>query len=106
MKVLEGILISKKLKDTYVVEVSRVRPHPLYKKLVKISKKYKVSNTGFEDIELGTQVRIQETKPVSKKKYFKISEVITSETKPAKKSATKAKTDVKGKEKAKKTSKK
>jgi small subunit ribosomal protein S17 len=81
MKILEGKLISKKVKDTYVVEVSRVRPHPLYKKLVRLSKKYKVDNAGFEDLELGTKVRIKETKPMSKDKYFKISDVVTNETK-------------------------
>jgi len=98
MKVLEGKLVSKKLKDTYVVEVSRVKPHPLYKKLMKLSKKYKVHNAGFEDLEIGARVKIQEIKPMSKQKYFKISETIINEYKKAKKSTKKP--EIKGKEKS------
>ena len=101
MKILEGKLVSKKIKDTYVVEVSRVKPHSLYKKLVKISKKYKVVNTGFEDLEIGASVRIQEIKPVSKQKHFKISEVISNDTKKVKETKTKkAKNENTGKEKS------
>ena len=99
MKILEGTLISVKMKNTAVVEVNRVKPHPLYKKLVRLSKKYKVDNVGFEDLELGTEVKIQEIKPISKKKYFKIIEVISKneikkgskKTKPVDKESKKAK---------------
>lgn len=80
MKILEGKLISVKMKNTAVVEVYRVKPHPLYGKLIRLSKKYKVDNTGFEDLEIGTEVKIQEVKPISKQKYFKITEVITENT--------------------------
>jgi len=77
MKILEGKLISVKMQNTAVVEVKRVKPHPLYRKLIRLSKKYKVENTGFEDLAVGTEVKIQEIKPVSKEKYFKIIEVIS-----------------------------
>lgn len=98
MKILEGILISVKMKNTAVVEVYRVKPHPLYRKLVRLSKKYKVDNTGFEDLELGTEVRIQEIKPISKKKYFKIIETITKkEVKKGKKVQPVEKKEVKAK---------
>lgn len=77
MKILEGKLISVKMQNTAVVEVKRIKPHPLYGKLVRLSKKYKVENSGFEDLTVGTEVKIQEIKPVSKEKHFKIIEVIS-----------------------------
>ena len=73
MKILEGKLISTKMQNTAVVEVYRLKPHPLYKKLIRLSKKYKVDNVGFEDLAIGTEVKIQEIKPMSKEKYFKIT---------------------------------
>jgi len=77
MKILEGKLISAKMQNTAVVEVKRIKPHPLYRKLVRLSKKYKVENTGFEDLAIGTEVKIQEIKPVSREKHFKIIEVVS-----------------------------
>lgn len=79
MKILEGKITSIKMEKTAVVEVSRVKPHPLYRKLIRLSKKYKVDNTGFEDVEVGSFVKIQEIKPLSKDKYFKISEILTKD---------------------------
>lgn len=76
MKILEGIIVSTGMNKTIVVEVTRKTPHPLYKKLIKRSKKYKVDNSGFEDITVGSVVRITETRPISKDKYFKVSEIL------------------------------
>jgi small subunit ribosomal protein S17 len=76
MKIFEGKVISTGMNNTVVVEVFRITPHPLYKKLVRLSKKFKVDNTGFENVVVGSVVKIQETKPVSKFKYFKISELV------------------------------
>ncbi len=76
MKIFEGKVISTGMNNTVVVEVFRTTPHPLYKKLIRLSKKYKVDNRGFENVVVGSVVKIQETKPVSKYKYFKISEVV------------------------------
>lgn len=59
------------MKETAVVEVTRIRPHPLYRKLLKRSKKYKVDTVGKE-VALGQTVKIVETKPLSKEKHFKI----------------------------------
>jgi small subunit ribosomal protein S17 len=73
-KVLAGKVVSTKMKDTAVVEVSRRVPHPLYKKLMKVTKKFNVALNG-QEVEVGNEVRIVETKPVSKTKYFAIKEV-------------------------------
>lgn len=70
-KMLEGNIVSVKMGNTVVVEVTRKVAHPLYKKLMKRSKKYKVDLGGIE-VALGDRVRIGEIKPISKDKYFKI----------------------------------
>ena len=76
-KTLNGIVRSIGMQNTAVVEVSRRVPHKLYKKLLTRSKKYKVETEGKE-LNVGDSVRIEETKPLSKDKYFKLSAVITS----------------------------
>jgi small subunit ribosomal protein S17 len=75
-KVLTGKVISLKMQNTAVVEVSRRVPHPLYKKLLKIGKHFNVDTAG-KTVEVGAEVRIVETRPVSKTKYFALKEVIT-----------------------------
>lgn len=75
-KVLTGKVISVKMQKSAVVEVSRREPHPLYKKLLKKGKHFNVDTAG-KNVEVGNEVRIIETKPVSKTKYFAIKEVIT-----------------------------
>ena len=75
-KILTGRIISLKMQNTAVVEVSRRVPHPLYKKLLKKSKHFNVDTAG-KTVEVGNDVRIIEIKPVSKTKYFAIKEVIS-----------------------------
>ena len=75
-KVLTGKVISVKMQNTAVVEVSRRVPHPLYKKLLKVGKHFNVDTAG-KTVEVGAEVRIVETKPISKTKFFVIKEVIT-----------------------------
>jgi small subunit ribosomal protein S17 len=74
-KTLNGKIISLKMQKTAVVEVVRRAPHPLYKKLMKISKKFK-ADTGDLTLTVGQNVKIGETKPISKDKKFKVLEVI------------------------------
>lgn len=73
-KTLGGIVVSKKMQDTAIVEVTRYTPHRLYKKLIKVTKKYLVA-TDNKEIEIGDMVVIEETKPISKNKNFRIMEV-------------------------------
>jgi len=74
-KIFNGIVVSVKMNKTAVVEVTRRTPHPLYKKLLKRSKKYKV-DMGESKITVGDRVKITQTRPISKDKHFKIMEVI------------------------------
>ncbi len=68
-KQLTGIVVSNSMQNTIVVEVVRRTPHPLYKKLIKRSKKIKADTNG-KQVEVGTRVIIAETKPLSKDKHF------------------------------------
>jgi small subunit ribosomal protein S17 len=76
-RILTGKVTSVKMQDTILVEVTRRVPHPLYKKLLKKSKQFKVDTKGQEkQLTLGETVKIVETKPISKTKYFKVLEVV------------------------------
>lgn len=75
-KVLKGLVVSTGMPQTVVVEVVEKRPHKLYRKLIKHSKKYKVDTAGVVAV-VGDTVRIVETRPLSKDKHFKLAEVVT-----------------------------
>jgi small subunit ribosomal protein S17 len=68
-KVLSGIVTSNKMKDTIVVEVTRLVKHPKYKKYYKVSKKHKAHDAGNTK-SIGEKVDIRETRPISKDKKF------------------------------------
>lgn len=70
-KQLQGVVTSDKMEGTIVVKVNRFVKHPLYKKFMKISKKYKVDDPKNAH-HVGDMVTIEETKPISKDKHFKI----------------------------------
>lgn len=74
-KTLEGNIVSLKMNGTAVVEVTRKVAHPLYKKLMKRSKKFKADTAGLE-LVVGQKVRIVSIKKMSKDKNFKVAEVL------------------------------
>jgi len=76
-KKLNGIVTSIGSTNTAVVQVSRRVPHPLYKKLIAKSKKFKIETMGAE-LVVGDVVIIEEIRPVSKDKYFKLLTITTS----------------------------
>lgn len=73
MKKLTGQVVSLKNQKTASVEVARIWAHPLYGKRVKRSKKY-ASDYDPKKIELviGDTVEIEECRPISKTKHFKV----------------------------------
>ena len=75
MKIFEGTVVSVSMKGSVSVEITRRTPHPLYKKLIRRSKKFLVDSNGL-NLRVGDKVRIVETRPISKNKYFKVSEKI------------------------------
>jgi len=70
-KILSGIVVSTKMKDTVVVKVNRFVKTPKYERFMKISKKYKAHDAGNTKKE-GEVVTIVETRPISKSKNFKV----------------------------------
>jgi small subunit ribosomal protein S17 len=64
-----GTVISNKMEKTVVVEVERRFPHPRYKKVITRHKKYKAHNEN-QKLNIGDQVMIEETRPISKDKHF------------------------------------
>lgn len=68
-KILSGIVVSTKMKDTAVVLVERYKKHPMYEKFVRSRKKYKAHDVGNTK-SVGEKVKIVESKPISKDKHF------------------------------------
>ena len=73
-KKLDGRVISDKMDKTVVVEVTRLKPHRIYKKYMKISKHYKVHDEE-QKAHVGDKVTIQETRPISKQKRWVIVDI-------------------------------
>ncbi|MCX6721313.1 MAG: 30S ribosomal protein S17 [Candidatus Staskawiczbacteria bacterium] len=70
-KKLQGIVVSDKMQKTVVVEVERIKEHPKYKRRFKIHKKYKADDPK-QEYHVGDKVVIEETKPISKDKNWKV----------------------------------
>jgi small subunit ribosomal protein S17 len=70
-KVLTGIVVSDKMKDTIVVSVERYEKHPKYDKYMKLKKKFKAHDAGNTK-KIGDKVEIVETRPISKDKHFMV----------------------------------
>lgn len=74
-KQLVGRVISNKMAKTIVVEIERLMMHSLYKKPVKKSKRVK-SHDEKNECSIGDVVRIEETRPLSKDKRYRLIEII------------------------------
>jgi len=74
-KTREGVVVSDCQDKTIIVEVTRRTPHPLYKKVVKLSKKY-YAHDEENKAKKGDKVRIEETRPLSKTKRWRLLEII------------------------------
>lgn len=74
-KVRIGTVSSDKMDKTITVSVETVKQHPLYKKTVKTSKKYKAHDENNE-AKIGDIVKIMETRPLSKDKRWRLIEIV------------------------------
>ena len=74
-RIMEGVVVSNKMQKTIVVMVERMVEHSLYKKRVKVRKKYKVHDEK-ELAKVGDRVRFIETRPLSKEKRWRLLEVL------------------------------
>ena len=70
-KQLTGKIISNKMQKTVVVEVERIKEHPKYKRRYKVHKKYKAHDQN-QEYHVGDKVVIEETKPISKDKNWRV----------------------------------
>lgn len=70
-RVLTGTIVSDKAEKTVVVRVERRVKHPLYGKIIKLSKKYHAHDEA-NAYKLGEQVHIEECAPISKQKAWKV----------------------------------
>ena len=70
-RILSGKVVKRSGDKTVSVLVTRQTTHPIYKKIIRVSKKYLVHDAD-NSITLGENVKIQETKPLSKNKSWEI----------------------------------
>ncbi len=71
-----GIVLSSKMQKTIVVQIKRKTRHALYGKVVEKAKKFKVHDEKNE-ARIGDQVRIVETRPISKEKRWRLVEILS-----------------------------
>ncbi len=74
-KILQGRVVSDKADKTVTVLIERRFKHPLYNKVMTKSKKYLAHNEA-NDIDTGDLVEIVSTRPISKRKNFKVTKLI------------------------------
>jgi len=71
-----GVVTGTKMEKTVVVQVERQFIHPLYKKVVRRSKGF-LAHDEKKECRLGDTVRIEETRPLSRRKRWRVVEVVT-----------------------------
>ncbi|MBC2704819.1 30S ribosomal protein S17 [Desulfobacula sp.] len=74
-KELIGLIISDKMNKSVVVQIERFVQHKIYKKFMKQYKKYHAHDEKNE-CRIGDIVKIIETRPLSKLKRFRVSEIV------------------------------
>jgi small subunit ribosomal protein S17 len=70
-----GRVVSDKMDKTVVVSVERLRRHPIYKRVVRLSSKFKAHDQA-NTARVGDTVRIEESKPLSREKRWTVVEVV------------------------------
>jgi len=74
-----GVVVSDKMSKTVVVKVERRVPHPMFKKIITRSARFYAHNEK-EGVRVGDTVRIVETRPLSRLKRWRVSEVLARTT--------------------------
>lgn len=70
-----GVVVGKKMKKTVTVLVDRQLRHPFYKKIIKRKKSF-LAHDEYEKCKIGDIVRIAETRPISRRKKWRVMEII------------------------------
>jgi len=76
-KTREGVVVSDKMTKTRVVVIERVYRHPRYERVITRSKRLKAHDEGNVS-KTGDRVLIEETRPLSKEKRWRIRQVLAS----------------------------
>ncbi len=71
-----GVVVSDKMDKTVVVAVEQRRPHPLYRRVIQQTVKFKAHDEK-NDCRMGDKVRIEETRPLSKDKRWRVVEIVS-----------------------------
>lgn len=71
-----GIVISNKMQKTIVVKIENRYSHPIYAKTMVRTKKY-LAHDELEECNIGDKVLVQECRPLSKRKRWKLVEIIS-----------------------------
>lgn len=71
-----GIVVSNKMQKTIVVKVESRFPHPIYSKTIVKTKKY-LAHDEMENCKTGDQVIVQECRPLSKRKRWKLKKILS-----------------------------
>jgi small subunit ribosomal protein S17 len=74
-KIRVGVVVSDKMEKTAVIAVERLVKHPVYKKFIKRTSKFKAHDAQNE-CHIGDLVKIMETRPLSKSKRWRVIEVL------------------------------
>lgn len=75
-KTREGVVVSDAMQKTRVVRIERVYRHPRYQRVIRMSKKLKAHDEANSS-QVGDRVLIEETRPMSKEKRWRIRQVLT-----------------------------
>jgi small subunit ribosomal protein S17 len=75
-RVIQGTVVSDKMQKTIVVSVERKKKHRLYHKVVTVTERYKAHDDA-DACKLGDIVRIEECRPMSKDKRWRVIEILT-----------------------------
>jgi small subunit ribosomal protein S17 len=70
-----GVVMSDRMDKTIIVSVERASQHPLYKKVVRTRRKF-VAHDEANDCHAGDRVRIVECRPISRRKRWRVVEVM------------------------------
>ena len=74
-KRLVGVVTSDKMDKTVIVEVTTTKRHRVYGKVMRVRKKYKAHDENNE-AQIGDQVQIIESKPISRHKRFMVTSIL------------------------------
>jgi small subunit ribosomal protein S17 len=75
MRTKTGVITSARMQKTVTVTVHRSVMHPMYAKRFRVSKKFLADTNGM-DVAVGDEVVITECRPLSKRKCFKVTEIL------------------------------